>query len=227
MYSNSELNSHKRISPHRSSRGGQPVSKITIHHTAGNIGLEALGSWLSRPETRASYNYGISSDGRIGLFVEERDASWASSNRANDAAAVTIGVANSGGAPDWPVSDAAYASLLALIRCVCVRNGIGRLIYDGTSHSSNLTRHDMFSRQVCPGPFLRSRFPVIAAEVNRQLETNTPALDVTILANGKPIGVKGYIQGGRTWAPIAPVLDAAGVRWRWSSSQKSINLIVP
>ena len=56
------------------------------------------------------YNYGIPSDGRIGMFVEERDRG--SSSGANDNQAVVIGVANDSGAPNWSVSDEAYASLI-------------------------------------------------------------------------------------------------------------------
>ena len=70
-FTNSPLIVHTHISPHRNSPRNQPIRKITIHHNAGNIALEALGAFLARPETRASYNYGISTDGRIGMFVEE------------------------------------------------------------------------------------------------------------------------------------------------------------
>jgi len=127
-----------------------------------------LGNWLSQPATRASYNYGISTDGRIGLFVAERDRSWASSSAANDHQAVTIGVANNGGAPDWSVSDAAYESLIALCADICRRNGIAELVYDGTPNGS-LTRHNFFSATSCPGPFLQERFPDIVQRVNAAL----------------------------------------------------------
>jgi len=172
-FSNSRLISLTRLSPHRNSPRNQPIRKITIHHTAGNIGLEALGDWLSRPTTQASYNYGISTDGRIGLFVEERNRSWASSSGLNDHQAITIGVANNTGAPNWTVSDRAYASLIELCVDICQRNRIPRLTYDGTANGT-LTRHNFFSNTSCPGPFLQRRFPQIADEVNRRLRPDPP-----------------------------------------------------
>ena len=144
--------------------------------TAGNILLENLGAWLARPTTRASYNYGISTDGRVGLFVKERNRSWASSSRDNDNAAVTIGVANNRVAPYWTISAAAWEKLVELCVDICYRNpgivqedGIARgLWYNGTPNGS-LTTHDMFSRQVCPGPYLKARLPELCREVNKRL----------------------------------------------------------
>ena len=173
--SNSPLVVHTNISPHRNSPRNQPIRKITIHHNAGNITLESLGAHLARPATQASYNYGISTDGRIGMFVEESDRSWGSSSPANDHQAIVIGVANNGGHPDWPISDNAFESLINLCVDICQRNqgivqsnGLPGLTYDGTANGS-LTRHNMFVNTICPGPFLQARFPEIANEVNRRL----------------------------------------------------------
>ena len=52
MYTNSPLIVFTRLLPHRNSPRSQPITKITIYHTAGNIGLEALGDWLSRPSEK-------------------------------------------------------------------------------------------------------------------------------------------------------------------------------
>jgi len=163
------------LSPHRNTPRNQPISKITIHHTAGNITLRALLDWLKRVTTRASYNYGISSKGEIGLIVEERNRCWGSSNAWNDNRAVVISVANNRGAPEWTVSDLAFNALIELCVDVCRRNpgikqkdGSRGLYYDGTQEGS-LTRHNMFSNQVCPGPYLQSRFPEICRRVNERL----------------------------------------------------------
>lgn len=47
----------------------------------------------------------------------------------NDNRAITIEVANNGGAPDWPVSNKAYAALLDLVTDICKRNGIKKLVW--------------------------------------------------------------------------------------------------
>ena len=164
------------LSPHRNTPRNQPITKITIHHTAGNISLRALLDWLYRATTRASYNYGISSLGEMGLIVEERNRCWASSSAWNDNRAVVIGVANNRGAPDWTVSEWAFSALIDLCVDICYRNpgivqqdGITRgLFFDGTQNGS-LTHHRMFSNTTCPGPYLLSRFPDICQLVNEKL----------------------------------------------------------
>ena len=211
-FTNSSLTTLTRLSPHKNSPRNQPIRKITIHHTAGNIGLEALGDWLARPATRASYNYGISSDGRIGMFVEERDRCWGSSSGANDHQAVVIGVANNGGAPNWSVSDEAYQSLIRLCVDICQRNGIARLVHDGTPQGS-LTRHNMFSNQVCPGPFLQSRFGEICRLVNNAL-TPTLVTSVTPPAKITPPPVTNEVASWATeaWLWAIENLEMDGTR---------------
>jgi len=177
---NSVLAIIQKLSPHRNTPRSQAITKITIHHTAGNIGLQALLDWLHRATTRASYNYGISSKGEIGLIVEERNRCWGSSSAWNDNKAVVIGVANNRGAPEWTVSDAAFDALIDLCVDICQRNpgitqkdGSPGLYYDGTQEGS-LTRHNMYSNQVCPGSYLQSRFPEICRRVNERLGTASP-----------------------------------------------------
>lgn len=166
MYS--KLTSYVNLSPNRTSPRTAPIDRITIHHVAGDASVEALGALFGKPSRQASSNYGIGSDGRIGCFVEEEDRSWCSGSRENDHRAITIEVANCGGAPDWPVSEKAYAALLDLCEDICRRHGF-RLNYTGDK-TGNLTMHKWFQPTACPGPYLESRFPAIAEEVNRRLD---------------------------------------------------------
>ena len=166
--SNSKYVTYTKLSPNCSNRTA-PISKITIHHMAVVNGtLSGMGDWFSRSSTQASSNYGIDSKGNVALYVDESKRSWCSSNSANDNIAVTIEVANSKGDPNWEVSDAAYARLIDLCVDICQRNGIKELVYTGDKNG-NLTRHDMFYAKICPGPYLGSKFPAIAAEVNARL----------------------------------------------------------
>lgn len=175
-FTNSVLAVLRRISPHSNNPRNQPIRRITIHHTAGNIGLEALGDWLARATTRASYNYGIASDGRVGVFVEEQNRSWASSSPANDHQAVTIGVANNTGSPYWGISDKAFDSLIKLCVDICQRNGIEKLIFDGTPNGT-LSLHNMFSATTCPGHTLQKAMQEICCLVNAQLGHSTQAIE--------------------------------------------------
>ena len=143
-------------SPFYGSRSSK-VTKITIHHMAGPLSIEDCGRIFQRvsPEPRnASSNYGVGSDGRVGMYVIEDCRAWTSSSSRNDNQAVTIEVANSAVGNPWPISDAAYQKLIILCADICWRRGIERLEYTGTPEGS-LTIHSMFAATECPGPTLR------------------------------------------------------------------------
>lgn len=172
--SNSTLVSYTRISPNRIHPRNHTIDKITIHHMAGNLPVETCGDLFANPNYGASANYGIGSDGRVGLYVDEGDRSWASASPGNDNRAVTIEVANISTGGDWPVSSAAYNKLIDLCVDICQRNGIKALNYTGDA-KGNLTEHRMFMATTCPGPYLHARMSRIAAEVNKRLGKTTPA----------------------------------------------------
>lgn len=166
--SNSNLVDYTRISPNSMARGSK-IDTITIHMMATNQSIESLGAYFAMRKAKASSNYGIGNDGRVGLYVDESRRSMCSSNWRNDDRAVTIEVANDGGAPDYHVSDTALEKLVELCVDICRRNGIDRLNYTGDA-TGNLTMHKWFAATSCPGPYLGSKFPWIAEEVNKQLQ---------------------------------------------------------
>lgn len=174
--SNSTLATYTRISPNKTSPRNHRIDTITIHCMAGNLTVERCGELFAKRTRMASSNYGIGSDGRIGLYVEEKDRSWCSSNKANDMRAVTIEVANDGGAATgWHVSDAAMTSLIALVTDICRRNGIKQLLWKGDKSligqvdKQNMTVHRWFKNKACPGDYLYGKHAYIAAEVNKRL----------------------------------------------------------
>ena len=173
--SNSGLICYTKLSPNCGERTHK-IDTVSIHCMAGNGSIETCGNLFSNPSYGASSNYGIGSDGRIALYVPEDKRSWCTSNRENDNRAVTIEVANCGGAPDWPVSDKAMESLIALLVDICQRNGIPRLLWKndknliGQVEKQNMTVHCWFAAKACPGNYLLSRHGEIAGEVNRRLE---------------------------------------------------------
>lgn len=172
--SDSALAVYTAISPNCNRPRSHPISKITVHHMAGNTTLEAFGALVGKTSRQMSANYAIESSGRIGLFCHEADRSWCSSSPWNDHRAITIEVANDSGAPDWHVSDKAYAALLDLCTDICRRNGIKELTYTGDKNGS-LTMHCFYAATACPGPYLKSKFPDIAAEVTKRLKGESAA----------------------------------------------------
>ena len=174
--SNSPLVAYTKLSPNHSGKRTKKIDTITIHCMAGNCSVETCGNLFANSARQASSNYGIGTDGRIALYVDEANRSWCTSSNANDQRAVTIEVANNGGAPDWPVSAKAYAALLDLVTDICKRNGIKRLVWstsknDRVNHLNgcNMTVHRDYANKSCPGDYLYNRHGQIAAEVNKRL----------------------------------------------------------
>lgn len=170
--SNSPLVEYTQISPNSTNPRNKKIKKITIHHMAGNLTLKALGNEFAKPSRQASSNYGIDSEGRVGMYVEEKNRPWTSGSRDNDHEAVTIEVANDEIGGQWHVSDRALAKLIELCVDICQRNDIEELKFTGDK-SGNLTMHKYFQATTCPGPYLESKFPYIADEVNKRLKPQT------------------------------------------------------
>jgi hypothetical protein len=166
--SNSKLVNYTKISPNSTNPRRDKIRKITIHHMAGNLTVETCGNVFAPTSRQASSNYGIGTDGRVGMYVEEKNRAWTSSSAANDNQAVTIEVANDEIGGNWHVSDVALAKLIDLCVDICQRNGIEKLNFTGDKNG-NLTMHKYFAATSCPGPYLESKFPYIAAEVNKRL----------------------------------------------------------
>ena len=173
----SSLVDYIKISPNKTSPRNHKIDTITIHCMAGNLTIETCANVFAPTSRKASSNYGVGTDGRIGCYVDEADRSWCSSNRANDMRAITIEVANDGGADTgWHVSGVAMNSLIKLVADVCKRNNIKKLVWsdnkdDRINHKNgcNMTVHRDFKNKACPGDYLMSKMPYIAAEVNKLL----------------------------------------------------------
>ncbi len=147
---NSALATITVLSPNNSGKRTEKISKITIHHMAGNLTVEQCGATFASTSRKASSNYGIGSDGRIALYVPEEKRAWTSSSSWNDNRAVTIEVANSKAEEPWPISSEAYKSLVELCADICKRNGIRAVNYTGDKNGV-LTEHRMFKATSCPG----------------------------------------------------------------------------
>lgn len=173
--SNSPLVSYTKISPNKSSPRNHKIDTVTIHCVVGQCSVETLGNVFVPTSRQASSNYGIGYDGRIGMYVEEKDCSWCSSNAANDNRAITIEVASDTKEP-YAVNAKAYAALIDLLVDICKRNGIKELVWstnkaDRVNHKNgcNMTVHRDYANKSCPGTYLYERHAQIASEVNKRL----------------------------------------------------------
>ena len=106
-YTNSPLVNYTKLSPNHSGQRTHAIDTITIHCVVGQCTVERLGEIFAPVSRQASSNYGVGLDGRIGMYVEEKNRSWCSSSNANDQRAITIEVASDTSEP-YAVRDAAY-----------------------------------------------------------------------------------------------------------------------
>ncbi len=194
-YTNSPMVTYTRLSPNNSGQRTHSIDRITPHCVVGQCTAEGLGDWFAKSSTRASSNYGIDRDGRVGLYVEEKNRSWCSSSSANDQRAVTIECASDASAP-YAFRDEVYTALIRLCTDICRRNGKRKLLwladrdktlaYAPAPDEMVLTVHRWFASKSCPGDWMFSRMDDLAGRVTAALEEKpVPAKDNTPAAWSK------------------------------------------
>ena len=80
VYTNSSLVSYTKLSPNHSGQRTHSIDRITPHCVVGQCSVETLGNIFLPTSRQASSNYGIGVDGRVGMYVEEKNRSWCSSS---------------------------------------------------------------------------------------------------------------------------------------------------
>ena len=173
-------------SPNNSGPRAYQVTRITPHCMVGQLSAKKCGDLFARSSYQASSNYGIGTDGEIGLYVDETKRSWCSSNADNDNKAITIECASDTRSP-YAMNSKVYTSLVRLCVDICCRYGKTKLIWFGDKNKSLaykpkdnemiLTVHRWFAQKSCPGDWLYSRMGKLADQVTKELEGAAPASD--------------------------------------------------
>ena len=187
-YTNSSLVSYTKLSPNHSGQRTHSIDRITPHCVVGQCTAEGLGDWFAKSSTQASSNYGIDKNGRVGLYVEEKNRSWCSSSNANDQRAITIECASDATEP-YAMNSKVYDALIKLCVDICKRNGKKKLIwlgdkdktlnYNPKSDEMVITVHRWFANKSCPGNWLYARLGDLATKVTAQLGVTTTAPEPT------------------------------------------------
>lgn len=153
------------------------VTKITPHHMAAIMAADDCARSHLYSNRESSANYYIGNDGLICSGPGEDRRCWTSASRENDHSAITIEISNSGKGPDWPISAAAYNSLVNLCADICQR-------YDITPHfngdpSGSITIHKMFQNTDCPGPYLEKiiRSGQLERDIRERMQAPAPEPD--------------------------------------------------
>lgn len=126
-YTNSPLVVYTKLSPNHSGQRTHSIDRITPHCVVGQLSTESICGCFTSPTRQASCNYGIGTDGRVSLCVEEKNRSWCSSSNSNDQRAVTIECASDMNEP-YAMNSAVYNSLVKLCIDICKRNGKKKLL---------------------------------------------------------------------------------------------------
>ena len=187
-YTNSSLVSYTKLSPNHSGQRTHSIDRITPHCVVGQCSVETLGSIFYPTSRQASCQYGIGPDGRIGMYVEEKNRSWCSSSNANDQRAITIECASDTTEP-YAMNSKVYDALIKLCVDICKRNGKKKLIwlgdkdktlnYNPKSDEMVITVHRWFANKSCPGNWLYARLGDLATKVTAQLGGTTTAPEPT------------------------------------------------
>ena len=177
-YTNSSLVSYTKLSPNHSGQRTHSIDRITPHCVVGQCSVETLGNIFYTTSRQASCQYGIGADGRVGMYVEEKNRSWCSSSNANDQRAITIECASDTTHP-YAFKDVVYNKLIELCVDICKRNGKNKLIwlgdkdktlaYEPKSGEMVLTVHRWFANKSCPGDWMYARMGDLASKVTARL----------------------------------------------------------
>ena len=195
-YTNSSMVAYTKLSPNNSGQRTHSIDRITPHCVVGQCTAEGLGAWFAKSSTQASSNYGIDKDGRVGMYVEEKNRSWCSSSNANDQRAITIECASDTSEP-YAFKDVVYQTLIKLCVDICKRNGKNKLLwlgekdktlsYEPKSGEMILTVHRWFANKSCPGNWMYARMGDLAEKVtaalggNSDSTTNTQTTQTSVL----------------------------------------------
>ena len=181
-FSNSSLVTHVNLSPNHSGQRVYDISIITPHCVVGHATVDGLGELFANPARQASSNYGIDDQGRVGMYVEERNRSWCSSSYENDQAAITVELA-SDATPPYAMSETVYNRLIDLCVDICQRYGKKRLVwipdketalsYQPDSETMQLTVHRWFANKSCPGDWLFERLGDVVEKVTARLDASS------------------------------------------------------
>lgn len=215
--SNSPLVSYTRLSPNHSGLRKHKIDTITPHCIVGHLSLQTLGNIFTPTSRRASSNYGVDDQGRIGMYVEEKNRSWCSSSAINDHRAITIEIASDVKHP-YKITDKAMEGFVKLVVDICKRNDIPKLLWKadksliGQVDKQNITVHRWFSNTICPGDYIFNQLGYVADEVNKILLKKPTIIAPSQSPSGLPYLVRvntkalKYRKGPGTTHPVAGIV---------------------
>lgn len=175
----STLTSIIKLSPNHSGKRTKNICYITPHCFVGQVSVEDGLNAFVPTSRKASCNYVIGKDGRIGGCVPETNRSWCSSSNNNDQQAITIECASDTKAP-WAFNNDVYEALVELCVDICREYGKTKLTWienktvalttPVAADEMRLTVHRWYANKSCPGDWMYARMGALATRVTNKLK---------------------------------------------------------
>ena len=196
-------------SPNYTKQRKYPIDTIIIHCMAGTYNARRCGALFANPKRGASSHYGISSNGEIIQYVNEKYRAWTTGGdkKCNgwtgsdyDHRSITMEVSNTTLGPNWEISQQALQAIIALCTDICKRHSIKPMWSNnpalvGHADKQSFALHRWFATKSCPGPTIIAYMPYICQTVSENLSQNgyyyfgydfAPVFDPVYYANKYP-----------------------------------------
>lgn len=188
--SNSSLVDCTVLSPNHSGKRTHAIDRITPHCVVGQLSAESIGGCFKSRSVKASCNYGIGTEGRVCLVVDEGNRSWCTSSNENDQRAITIECASDLKSP-YAFNDSVYNKLIELTVEIMRRHNKTKLVYiadkatalryEPKENEMLVTWHRWYANKECPGNWMVSKATDYVNKVNTALaggESNNTGFNV-------------------------------------------------
>lgn len=180
------------------SRGGSAVTGIWIHHQADGAGPDSIDYMIGYNDRGSHPTYAIDDNSSATVVgIIHPDLCPSSTGYSNDRGAITVEIANTGGAPDWPVSMKALeqvAQIIAHHAKESPRENRAERNRPGVAQKGFWVGiHKQVMATACPGPFVERHWDWIIDRANQILGGAAPAKPAP--APAKPSSSKLDVDG--------------------------------
>ena len=205
-----------------SSRNGQAINGVVIHHVAGTNGL----NYVANKNTRNSHpTYHIARSGAVTGIVNPSRRPH-STGGAPDPNAVSFEIDNSSAGGNWPITPESLEALIDVIvfhasQSPRAGKGFAKNQPSVTQSEFFIAWHSQYKATACPGPFIMSQLDYIVSECNKRASgvtpstptapTPTPAKPVAPARPRKP-KLSGWLQRGSTGDSVRYVQSVLGIK---------------
>jgi hypothetical protein len=205
-----------------SSRNGQAINGVVIHHVAGTNGL----NYVANKNTRNSHpTYHIARSGAVTGIVHPSRRPH-STGGAPDPNAVSFEIDNSSAGGNWPITPESLEALIDVIvfhasQSPRAGKGFAKNQPSVTQSEFFIAWHSQYKATACPGPFIMSQLDYIVSECNKRASgvitstptapTPTPAKPVAPARPTKP-KLSGWLQRGSTGDSVRYIQSVLGIK---------------